>query len=56
LPIGLTQGAEIVREIPEDGVLTYDDVKLPDTFALHVRKLQDAQCVVDNDGCSPRSD
>ncbi len=50
LPIGLTQGAEIVREIPEDGVLTYDDVKLPETFALHLRKLQDAQCVVNHDG------
>ncbi len=48
LPIGLTQQAEIVREVPEDGVLTYDDVKLPESFALHVRRLQDAQCEVDS--------
>ena len=46
LPIGLTQGAELLREIPEDGIVTYDDVKLPETFALHLRKLQDSQFVV----------
>jgi predicted homoserine dehydrogenase-like protein len=43
VPIGLTQGAEVIHEIPEDGTITYDDVRLPESFALHIRKLQDSR-------------
>lgn len=42
LPMGLTQGAEVIHEIPEGGVITYDDVRLPDSFALKLRRLQDS--------------
>ena len=42
LPLGLTQGAEVVREIPEDGMITYEDVELPESFALKLRKEQEA--------------
>jgi predicted homoserine dehydrogenase-like protein len=42
VPIGLTQGAEVIREIPEDGMVTYADVRLPESFALSLRQRQDA--------------
>lgn len=42
VPMGLTAGAEIIREIPEDGLITYDDVRLPESFALRLRQEQDA--------------
>jgi len=42
LPVGLTQGAEVLHEIPEDGMVTYDDVKLPQSFTLNLRRLQDS--------------
>jgi predicted homoserine dehydrogenase-like protein len=42
LPVGLSQGAEVVREIPEDGMITYDDVKLHESFTLNLRRLQDS--------------
>jgi predicted homoserine dehydrogenase-like protein len=29
LPIGLAEGARLKRDVPRDGVLTYDDVELP---------------------------
>ena len=43
VPIGLTQGAEVIGEIPEGGMITYDNVELPDSFAMTLRRLQDAQ-------------
>jgi predicted homoserine dehydrogenase-like protein len=43
VPIGLTQGAEIVRDVPEDGMITYADVRLPESFVLRLRKRQDSQ-------------
>ena len=42
VPIGLTQGAEVVRDIPEDGMITYADVRLPESFVLGLRKRQDS--------------
>jgi predicted homoserine dehydrogenase-like protein len=43
VPIGLTQGAEVIRDIPEDGMITDADVRLPDSFALRLRKQQDSR-------------
>jgi len=42
VPMGLTQGAEVIEEIPEDGTITYDNVRLPESFALNLRRLQDS--------------
>lgn len=42
VPIGLTHGAEVIQEIPEDGMVTYDNVKLVDSELLKLRKMQDA--------------
>jgi predicted homoserine dehydrogenase-like protein len=30
LPIGAAEGCELVRDVPKDATITYDDVKLPD--------------------------
>jgi predicted homoserine dehydrogenase-like protein len=43
IPMGLTAGAEVIRAIPEDGLLTYDHVRLPDSFVLQLRQQQDAE-------------
>ena len=43
VPIGLTQGAEVIRDIPEDGMITYADVRLPESFALRLKTLQDSR-------------
>jgi predicted homoserine dehydrogenase-like protein len=42
VPMGLTAGAEVTRELPEDSLLTYDDVRLPDSFAWQLRREQEA--------------
>ena len=42
VPMGLTQGAEVIEEIPEDGTITYDNIRLPESFALNLRRLQDS--------------
>lgn len=42
LPVGLTEGAEVVHEIPEDGMITYDNVRLRESFTLNLRRLQDS--------------
>ena len=42
LPVGLTEGAEVVHEIPEDGMITYDNVKVRESFTLNLRRLQDS--------------
>ena len=41
VPIGLTHGAEVIQEIPEDGMVTYDNVRLVDSELLKLRKMQD---------------
>ncbi len=43
VPIGLTQGAKVVRDIAEDGMITYGDVRLPESIVLGLRKQQDSQ-------------
>jgi len=42
LPLGLAENIKIVKKIPPDGVLTYDDVELnEDSFLLKLRRVQD---------------
>jgi predicted homoserine dehydrogenase-like protein len=41
LPVGLSQGAIVTRDIPEDGMVTFDDVEIPDSEVLELRRLQD---------------
>ncbi|MBN97881.1 MAG: flagellar biosynthesis protein FlgA [Gemmatimonadetes bacterium] len=43
LPVGLSQGAVLRRDIPEDGLVRYDDVELADSAAWELRQLQDAE-------------
>ncbi len=43
LPIGLAEDIEVIRKIPEDGVITYDDVELNEnSFLLKLRRIQDS--------------
>jgi predicted homoserine dehydrogenase-like protein len=42
VPIGLTRGATVVRAIPAGGLITYDNVAVAETFALELRREQDA--------------
>ena len=42
LPIGLSQRAVLTRDIPEDDLITYDDVELPDSELLTLRRQQEA--------------
>jgi predicted homoserine dehydrogenase-like protein len=41
VPLGLTEGARIVREIPAGRQLRYEDLELKETTLLQLRKLQD---------------
>ena len=41
VPIGLTQGAEVLEEIPEGGLITYDNVCLKPSLALDLKRRQD---------------
>lgn len=42
LPLGLAKGAVLVRDVPKDGIITYDAVKLKeDSILLQLRRLQD---------------
>jgi len=34
--MGLTQGAEVLEEIPEDGMITYDNVQVADSFVYQL--------------------
>jgi predicted homoserine dehydrogenase-like protein len=44
LPMGLAEGARLLREVPRDTVLSYDDVELPETrLADRLRAEQDAR-------------
>lgn len=46
LPIGLSGGARLTRHVPEDALITYDDVDLPrESFALKIRRLQDSASI-----------
>ena len=36
LPVGLSQGGVVARDIAEDEMITYDDVELPDSVALEL--------------------
>ena len=42
VPMGLTLGAEVLHEIPEDHIITYGDVKLRESPTLRLRQRQDA--------------
>jgi len=42
LPVGLSQGAILTRDLKEDEMITYDDVQLPESTALELRQAQDA--------------
>ena len=42
VPLGLTHGAVLKRDLAEDEPVSYDDVELPDSAALQLRRLQDA--------------
>jgi predicted homoserine dehydrogenase-like protein len=39
VPMGLTQGATVIQNIPEDGMITYDNVNVADS--LPFRLLQE---------------
>jgi len=42
LPLGLAENIRVVREVPPDGVISYDDVELKeDSFLLNLRRIQD---------------
>jgi predicted homoserine dehydrogenase-like protein len=41
VPIGLSGGAEVVREIRAGAAVTYDDVRLRDSFIRELRRQQD---------------
>lgn len=43
LPLGLAEDINVARKIPEDSVITYDDVELNEnSFLLKLRRMQDA--------------
>lgn len=42
VPISIIEGATVVDEIPEGAEISYDDVDLPDSELLYLRKLQDS--------------
>ena len=42
MPVGLSQGAVLSRDLKEDEMITYDDVELPESTALELRQAQDA--------------
>jgi predicted homoserine dehydrogenase-like protein len=42
VPVGLTRGAQVLRDIAEGATITYENVRLAQTFALELRREQDA--------------
>jgi len=44
LPLGISEGAELVREVKKGDALVYKDVKLKDTLLYYLRKIQDSYC------------
>lgn len=51
VPIGLTGGAEVVREVPAGAAVTYDDVRLRDSFIRELRRRQDEALSYPGRGC-----
>jgi predicted homoserine dehydrogenase-like protein len=45
VPIGLTGGAEVVREVGAGAALSYDDIRLQDSFIWKLRRQQDAATI-----------
>ena len=42
VPFGVLAGARVVRDVPVDAMLTYDDVELDESAALvRIRRIQD---------------
>lgn len=44
LPLGLSPGAKLKRDVKKGDPMRYDDVELPDSLLLHLRGLQDWLC------------
>jgi predicted homoserine dehydrogenase-like protein len=42
LPLGLADGARLTQAVPQGAAITYDQVELKESFALTLRRLQDA--------------
>jgi predicted homoserine dehydrogenase-like protein len=42
LPLGLADGARLTQAVPQGAAITYDQVALKESFALTLRRLQDA--------------
>ena len=42
LPLGLADGARLTQALPQGTAITYDQVELKESFALTLRRLQDA--------------
>ena len=36
VPMGLTHGAEVLCDIPEDGMINYDNIRVEDSFAFRL--------------------
>ena len=50
LPVGLSRGAVLRRDVAEDGLITRDDVELAESPALELRRQQEAGLAA---GCAP---
>ena len=53
LPVGLSRGAVLRRDVAEDELITRDDVELAESPALELRRQQEAGLAA---GCAPRTD
>ena len=42
LPLGLADGARLTQAVSQGAAITYDQVELEDSFAVTLRRLQDA--------------
>jgi len=42
LPLGLAEGAKLLKDIKKGDTITYSDVKLKDSLLFHIRKIQDS--------------
>ena len=49
VPLGLTHGAVLTRNVEEDEAITYDDVELQESEAVKLRRLQDAAIAAPQD-------
>ena len=41
LPMGLTEGCRLKRDVSKDGVLSYNDIDIPTSVPFKLRKEQD---------------